>query len=45
MITKNKFWIKIQEQFKETERAKHFTAEIMKRIKEIPQDEIDKRKN
>lgn len=39
MITKTKFWKKIQEELKEAERSKKFTAEIMKRIKEVSQDE------
>ena len=39
MITKTKFWKKIQKQLKEVERSKQFTAEIMKRIKDTPQDE------
>ncbi len=39
MITKNKFWKTIRTQLKEVERSKKFTIEIMKRIKDIPQDE------
>ena len=39
MITKTKFWKKVQEQFKEVARSKKITAKIMKKIKEIPQDE------
>ena len=41
MITKTKFWKTIQQQLKEVERSKHFTAEIMKRIKDIPQSESE----
>ena len=40
MITKTKFWEKIIKELKEVERSKNFTQEIMKRIKEIPQDEV-----
>ncbi len=39
MITKTKFWKKVREQLKEADRSKKFTAEIMKKIKETPQDE------
>jgi hypothetical protein len=39
MITKTKFWEKIKKELKEVERSKKFTAEIMNRIKGIPQDE------
>ena len=39
MITKTKFWEKIREELKEAERSKKFTAQIMKVIKGIPQDE------
>jgi hypothetical protein len=39
MITKTKFWEKIRKELKEVERSKKFTADIMKRIKEIPQSE------
>lgn len=39
MITKTKFWKTIQEQLKEVERSKQFTASIMELVKEIPQDE------
>ena len=39
MITKNKFWKNIVKHLKEVERSKKFTTEIMKRIKDIPQDE------
>ena len=39
MITKTKFWEKIIKELKEVERSKNFTQEVMKRIKEIPQDE------
>ena len=40
MITKTKFWEKIIKELKEVERSKNFTQEVMKRIKEIPQDEV-----
>ncbi len=40
MITKTKFWEKIIKELKESERSKNFTQEVMKRIKEIPQDEV-----
>jgi hypothetical protein len=43
MITKTKFWKTIKQQLKEVERSKHFTAEIMKRIKDIPQNENENR--
>ncbi len=39
MITKNKIWKKIVEELKEVERSKKITADIMKRIKGMPQDE------
>ena len=39
MITKTNFWKKIQKELKEVERSKKFTSEIMKRIKDTPQDE------
>ena len=44
MITKTEFWKKIQQSLKEAERSRQFTAEIMKRIKDIPQDEDKIRK-
>jgi hypothetical protein len=40
VITKTKFWEKIIKELKEVERSKNFTQEVMKRIKEIPQDEV-----
>lgn len=40
MITKTKFWEKIIKELKEVKRSKNFTQEVMKRIKEIPQDEV-----
>jgi hypothetical protein len=39
MITKTLFWQKIVQELKEVERNKKVTADIMKKIKEIPQDE------
>ena len=39
MNHKNKIWKKVREQLKEADRSKKFTAEIMKKIKETPQDE------
>ena len=39
MITRTEFWKKIQKELKEVNRSKKFTAEIMKRIKGIPQGE------
>ena len=39
MITKNKIWKNIVKHLKEVERSKQFTAEIMKRIKDTPQNE------
>jgi len=39
MITKTKFWRTIKKELKEVERSKQFTAEIMKMIKDVPQDE------
>jgi len=39
MITKTKIWRTIQKELKEVERSKQFTAEIMKMIKGVPQDE------
>lgn len=43
MITKTKFWMSIQKELKEMEQSKKFTAAIMEKIKDIPQDE-DKKK-
>ena len=42
MITKTQFWKTIRHELKEVERSKLFTAEIMKRIKDIPQNEDKK---
>ena len=42
MITKTKFWEKIKKELKEVERSKQFTAEIMKMIKDVPQNEDKK---
>ena len=39
MITKTKFWETIRLQLKEVERSKKFTAKIMMKIKDTPQDE------
>ena len=39
MITKTKFWKSIQKELKNIEQSKKLTAEIMKRIKDTPQDE------
>jgi hypothetical protein len=39
MITKTKIWKKIKLQLKEVERSKSITEQVMKRIKEISQDE------
>lgn len=39
MITKTKFWIQIQKELKNIEQSKKLTSEIMKRIKDTPQDE------
>ena len=39
MITKTEFWKKVREHLKEVDRSKKFTAEIMKKIKDTPQDE------
>jgi hypothetical protein len=39
MITKTKFWRTIQKELKKAERSKQLTAEIMKMIKDMPQDE------
>ncbi len=39
MITKTKFWKTIQKELKDIEQSKKFTAEIMQKIKDIPQDE------
>lgn len=39
MITKSKLWKVIQKQLKEIERSKNLTTEIMKRVKEISQNE------
>ena len=39
MITKTKIWKKIKLELKEFERSKVITEQVMKRIKEIRQDE------
>ncbi len=39
MITKTEFWKSIQKELKNIEQSKKLTAEIMKRIKDTPQDE------
>ncbi len=39
MITRTIAWKKIQQTLKESERSRRLTAEIMNRIKDIPQDE------
>lgn len=39
MITKTKFWKLIKKELKNIEQSEKLTAEIMKRIKDIPQDE------
>ena len=39
MITKTQFWKSIQKELKNIEQSKKLTAEIMKRIKDTPQDE------
>ncbi len=39
MITRTKFWKKIKKELLEVERSKKFTKEIMKIIKDTPQDE------
>jgi hypothetical protein len=39
VITKSNIWKKIKEELVEYNRAKKFTKELMKRIKEMPQDE------
>ena len=39
MITKTEFWKSIQQELKNIEQSKKLTAEIMKRVKETPQDE------
>jgi len=39
MITKTNIWKSIQKELKNFEQSRNLTAEVMKRIKEIPQDE------
>jgi hypothetical protein len=39
MITKTEFWKSIQKELKNIEQSKKLTAEIMKRIKDTPQNE------
>ena len=43
MITKSKVWKNIVQGLKEVERSKKITADIMKRIKGIPQNENENR--
>ena len=40
MITKTKFWETIRFQLKEFDRSKRFTAELMTKIRNTPQDAI-----
>tara|TARA_Y100001938_G_C7928760_1_gene348261 strand:- start:561 stop:698 length:138 start_codon:yes stop_codon:yes gene_type:complete len=42
MITKSKVWKNIVKELREVERSKNFTKNIMKRIKDIPQNENKK---
>ena len=44
MITKTEFWKSIQEGLKDIEQSKKLTSEIMKRIKDISQNENEKKK-
>ena len=44
MITKTEFWKSIQKELKNIEQSKKLTSEIMKRIKDISQDENKTRK-
>ena len=44
MITKTEFWKSIQKELKNIEQSKKLTSEIMKRIKDTPQDENKTRK-
>ncbi len=39
MITKTNFWKSIRKELKEMEQSKKLTAVIMKKIKDIPQNE------
>ena len=43
MITKTKFWMSIRQQLKNMEQSKKFTAAIMQKIKDTPQDENKKK--
>jgi hypothetical protein len=43
MITKTKFWAKVKSELKEVERSKKVTANVMKLIKDIPQNEDQSR--
>jgi hypothetical protein len=39
MITKTMFWKRIKKELKEVERSRQFTTDLMKRIKDVPQNE------
>ena len=39
LITKTEFWKKIKKELLESERSKKFTKQIMRIIKDVPQDE------
>tara|TARA_Y100001973_G_C5164840_1_gene315521 strand:+ start:1253 stop:1390 length:138 start_codon:yes stop_codon:yes gene_type:complete len=45
MITKTDFWKLIKKELKETERSKSIINTVMEKIKELPQDEINPKKD
>tara|TARA_R110002020_G_scaffold336997_3_gene552496 strand:+ start:1757 stop:1894 length:138 start_codon:yes stop_codon:yes gene_type:complete len=45
MITKTDFWKLIKKELKETERSKSIINTVMEKIKELPQDEANSKKD
>jgi hypothetical protein len=45
MITKTNFWKLIKKELKETERSKSIINTVMEKIKELPQDEANSKKD
>ena len=45
MITKNKFWNLIRNHLRESHRSQKITSNVMKIIKDTPQDETNHKRN
>tara|TARA_Y100000004_G_C8725033_1_gene331772 strand:+ start:237 stop:374 length:138 start_codon:yes stop_codon:yes gene_type:complete len=43
VITKTKFWKLVRKELKEMERSQNLTAQVMTKIKDIPQNENKKK--